>query len=113
MTFRRRPGVGREHLDHVGAFAVAVDEQERWDAQALHRDVGGVGRHRPGRGAGDVGVVCAVGDIPDEPAGPSVLAVSDRADEGDVGQVRPAPVGVVDDRGHPGRQVEGPEDRVD
>ncbi len=75
------------------AQAPRLDQQEIVDQHALFLDAGAVGRHRARRGAADIGLVAARGDI--EPHRPRAVLGEDRHDHRHVGKMRAAVIGRV------------------
>ena len=69
-----------------------VDQQLIVDQHALLLDRPAVGRHRSGRDPADIGMMAARRD---EGRGLGLVAVEDRHDHGDVGQVGAAAIGIV------------------
>ena len=84
---------GQQFGELALAEPALVDEKEIVDQHAFLVDGGRKRRHRAGRGAADIGVMAARGDVEED-----LLAgvVEDRRDDGDVGQMRAAVVGRVE-----------------
>ena len=89
----RRPFARGEQRAHLRlAEMTLVDQQYIVDQHAFLGRCSAVGRHRSRRDPADVGVVAARGD---EGRRLGLLAVEDRDDDRDVGQMRAAAIGIV------------------
>ena len=84
---------GQQRAHFRLAEVALVDQQCIVDQHAFLVDRPAVGRHRSGRDPADVGMVAARRD---EGGGLGLLAIEDRHDDGDVGQMRAAAIGIVE-----------------
>ena len=82
----------------------AVDQLEVADQHAFFGQVFREGRHRAGHDAADLGVMGAAGGEEQQPAARRIV---DRRDDGHVGQVRAAAIGIVGDEHVAGARSSG------
>ncbi len=100
LALGRSAHIGQQQAQQLTVELPAAHDLHRRDAQPLLEDLGGEGERARGHAA-DIGMVGAVGDE----EGGALPPEKDRRHQGDVGQVGPSAIGVVEKDRVAGREV--------